>query len=166
MKGLWIMSKALPTPNEESHMICLFLFNLFYIMTAVFPLFPLLTFSMLSPSTHPLFLFRKSQSSHGYHQNMADQVVIRLSTSPCIQSGQSQFEKQVPKNQTEHKGHFLLPLLGVPLIDQSTQLSHIHRDDCNIYVNDLSQSHAGYLVVGSDYVNFYESIWLFLQVFL
>lgn len=45
--------------------------------------------SGLTPqTTPPLFLYRKGQVSHEYHQNTAYQIEVRLSPLPCIKAGQ------------------------------------------------------------------------------
>lgn len=78
------------------------LINLLYILTAVSsPSFPLYSSSNLhsappEAAIHScFFIFRNGQTTHGYTQNMACQVVIKLITSPCIKAGQPSMRNRV-----------------------------------------------------------------------
>ena len=90
------------------------------------PLLPVLPRSVHNPQSTPApSLFRKGQVSHEYQQNMAYQVAVRLSTSPCIQAGQDNplWGTGSPKQSAQP----LFPLLGVPPENKATQLWHACR---------------------------------------
>lgn len=50
------------------------------------PQIPHFTLPHTTPSTHPVFLFRKRQTSHGYQLAMTYQVAVRLGTSSSIKA--------------------------------------------------------------------------------
>lgn len=52
-------------------------------------------FSPFSPPTPSSFLFRKGQITHGYQQNMANQVAVRLRISSCIKARQGNPMREV-----------------------------------------------------------------------
>lgn len=57
---------------------------------------------------------------------MTHQVEVRLSTSPCVRLGRAtHYEEQVPKSQPNCSEQPLLPILGIPQVEQAKQLSDI-----------------------------------------
>lgn len=115
------MQKQLSLRHTDERLSFIFLFAyLFYFQTIFHSLLssqfllPHLLFD--PPGSHPLLhLYSEKGRPHGYQQNIAYQVVVKLSTSPCIKAGQGNpvwgLETQKPTKESE--------IASVPQKDQA-----------------------------------------------
>lgn len=101
--------------------ICLFIYLPAWLQFPLPSLLPL----PISPIQCSFVSVQKGQVSTGYQQSVAYQVMVRLNTSPCIQTVQGSYEKQVPKSQ--HQEQPLFSLLGASQIDLARKWSHTCR---------------------------------------